>query len=425
MSEDIERKEDRGHEGSGGSSENPHHPSFSSSVAARLSDSTMSDYLRLHHEGFGETPFSPVDSLVLSALAYLDFSAYPYGDVGGAQQVPLIDILRFTDLDAMLTGGWIRASKDLPVFLDALVRCHRFADLTVSYHVNENAVVIEKQFAACTFGFDGGKAYYIAFQGTDGTFAGWKEDFNLSYRKIIPSQRSAERYVSGVLSALPRDARVFVGGHSKGGNLAEFAVATMDETSYGRIERVFNHDGPSFLAAPSPRIHEQHFKDKLLKTVPESSIFGMILEHRDDYAVVQSDATTGIFQHNPFTWLVDDTDFLYQEGLNASAAFFDETLDRWLKSVTPEQRERFIDAFYDIIASTTDSNTWQEFWEGGVVGTVAGVLRDGRNLDAETKEIIAHTIRNLGTVANATARERLKRFAARMRDAATAMPGGR
>ena len=60
-----------------------------------------------------------------------------------------------------------------------------------------------------------------------------------------------------------------------------------------------------------------------------------------------------------------------------------------------------------------------------MVGTVAGVLRDGRNLDAETKEIIAHTIRNLGAVANATARERLKRFAARMRDAATAMPGGR
>ena len=158
--------------------------------------------------------------------------------------------------------------------------------------------------------------------------------------------------------------------------------------------------------------------------MPESSIFGMVLEHRDDYAVVQSDAT-GIFQHNPFTWLVDDTDFLYQEGLNASAALFDETLDRWLKSVTPEQRERFIDTFYDLIASTTDSNTWQEFWEGGVVGTVAGVLRDGRNLDAETKEIIAHTIRNLATVTNATVRERLKRLAARVRDAAVAMPGGR
>ncbi|MFQ9742031.1 MAG: Mbeg1-like protein [Slackia sp.] len=207
------------------------------------------------------------------------------------------------------------------------------------YFVQEDAAAIEKQFCACTFSF-GGKTplYYLAFRGTDGTLAGWKEDFNLSYRKVIPSQRSAERYVSGVLSALPLDARIMVGGHSKGGNLAEFAAATVDETSYERIERIFNHDGPSFLNSPSPRFEEQHFKDKLDKTVPESSIFGMMLEHRDDFSVVQSQAT-GIFQHNPFSWLTCDDDFLYQESLNPSAAFFDQTLDRWLKSCTPEQRE--------------------------------------------------------------------------------------
>lgn len=389
------------------------HPSFSAAVAAPASLTTMVDYLRLHSEGFDETPFSPVDSLVISSLAYLDFDRYPYGDVHAGTYAPLIDVLRFTDLDSMLSGGWIRASRDLPVFLDALLRCHRFADLAIGYFVNENAAALEKQFSACTFSFDAGRSSYIAFRGTDGTFAGWKEDFNLSYRKIIPSQRSAERYLSGVLSALPSTCRVFVGGHSKGGNLAEFAAATVDESNFSRIERVFNHDGPSYLNAPSPRIYETRFKERLHKTVPESSIFGMILEHRDDYAVVQSDAT-GIFQHNPFTWLVDDVDFLYQDGLNASAALFDETLDRWLKSCTPEQRETFIDTFYELVVST-DATTWQEFQEGGLLGNVAGVLRDGRNLDAETKEIIAHTMRNLRTVANATVRERLRRFVDRMR----------
>ena len=109
-----------------------------------------------------------------------------------------------------------------------------------------------------------------------------------------------------------------------------------------------------------------------------------------------------------------------QDGLNAGAALFDETLDRWLKSCTPEQRETFIDTFYELVVST-DATTWQEFQEGGLIGNVAGVLRDGRNLDAETKEIIAHTMRNLRTVANETVRERLRNFVARMRSSG---PGG-
>lgn len=415
---ETEREQDRERDAAPAShaGKNARHPSFSSPAPSQPVVATMIDYLRRHEEGFDETPFTPVDSLVLSALAYLELDAYRFADVQGGKPVAIVDIVRFTDLDDMVSGGWIKASRDLPVFLDALLRCHRFADLTARYFVNENAAVIEKQFCACTFGFDGDRAHYLAFRGTDGTFAGWKEDFNLSYRKVIPSQRSAERYVSGVLSALPGDTRIFVGGHSKGGNLAEFAAATVDDSNYARIERVFNHDGPSFLNPPSPRIDAADFKEKLHKTVPESSIFGMILEQRDDYSVVQSDAS-GIFQHNPFTWLVDDTDFLYQEGLNASAALFDETLDRWLTSCTPEQRETFIDTFYDLIVST-DATTWQEFQEGGLIGNVAGVLRDGRNLDAATKEIIAHTMRNLRTVANATVRERLRGFIGRMRASA-------
>ena len=288
----------------------PRHPSLNTSLLSAAShEHTMVDYLKNHPQGFSEMPFNSVDSLILSTLSYLDLDSYPYEDVLGGDGVPVVDIVHFSEFESFLNGGWISASKELPAFVEALLRCRRFADLSVRYFVQEDAAAIEKQFCACTFSF-GGKTplYYLAFRGTDGTLAGWKEDFNLSYRKVIPSQRSAERYVSGVLSALPSDARIMVGGHSKGGNLAEFAAATVDETSYERIERIFNHDGPSFLNSPSPRFEEQHFKDKLDKTVPESSIFGMMLEHRDDFSVVQSQAT-GIFQHNPFSWLTCDDDF--------------------------------------------------------------------------------------------------------------------
>lgn len=54
-------------------------------------DSSMADYLHTTQAGFHETPFTPVDSLVLSTLSYLDFDAYPYSDVHGASFVPVIE----------------------------------------------------------------------------------------------------------------------------------------------------------------------------------------------------------------------------------------------------------------------------------------------------------------------------------------------
>lgn len=379
---------------------------------------TLIEYLHKRQESFDEIPFNPIDSLVLSALAYLNWDAYPYASVTTRERVPVIDILRFTPLENLLTAGWISDAKELPDFLEALVRNHRFADLSVSLFVNEVAATIEKQFCACTFTVHEGctqPVVYLAFRGTDGTLAGWKEDFNLSYRTVIPSQITATRYVSGVLSAFPTQQHIVVGGHSKGGNLAEYAAVTIDGTGYERISRVFNHDGPSFLKAPSPRITQTDFLEKLHKTVPESSIFGMILEHRDDYLVVKSDAT-GPYQHKPFTWLVDETDFLYQEELNASAQFFDTAIDRWLRSCTPEQRERFIDTIYELIISS-DATSWKDFQES-LPSNIARLAREGRNLDAATKEVLMLTLRKLAGVANATVRESARDMIDRIRTAA-------
>ena len=192
----------------------------------------------------------------------------------------------------------------------------------------------------------------LAFRGTDGSFAGWKEDFNLCFKEVIPSQRAAAAYLSGVASAV--EGPLVACGHSKGGNLAEFAALVVDEGAYARLAGVYNHDGPSFLDDPSPRIHDGRFATLLHKTVPESSAFGMILERRPDYRVVQSSALS-VFQHEPFSWQVDGDDFVYQDALNRAAVFFDEALDAWLRGKTPAERERFIDTIYELFASTEAS----------------------------------------------------------------------
>ena len=167
---------------------------------------------------------------------------------------------------------------------------------------------------------------------------------------------------------------------------------------------MFNHDGPSFLDDPSPRIDDDRFHALLHKTVPESSAFCMILERRADYRVVRSSAMS-VFQHEPFTWLTEDDDFVYQEALNPSAVFFDEALDAWLRSKAPDERERFIDAIYDLLAST-EASTWSEFQEKLFANT-RRMLGARTKLDAETKRFIWQTLGSLGGILK---NETVKRF---------------
>ena len=219
---------------------------------------------------------------------------------------------------------------------------------------------------------------------------------------MIPSQCTAAAYLSGVASALA--CPLIVGGHSKGGNLAEYAALVADESAFERLRGVFNHDGPSFLDDPSPRIDDDRFHALLHKTVPESSAFGMILERRADYRVVRSSAMS-VFQHEPFTWLTEDDDFVYQEALNPSAVFFDEALDAWLRSKAPDERERFIDTIYELFAST-EAGTWSEF-QTKLFANTRQLLGARSKLDAETKSFIWQTLGSLGGILKD---ETVKRF---------------
>lgn len=361
-------------------------------------------YMAEEQRTFAESPFNPVDSLVFSTLAYLNYEEGFEAGASSAGGVLLHDVIALGDWDALTARNWMADAKDTRAFMQAAMASRRLRSVRVAFYANERSNVVEKQFSAVTLYFpaQGGEAAYLSFRGTDGSFAGWKEDFNLCFKNVIPSQRAAAAYLSGVASACR--CPLVIGGHSKGGNLAEYAALVADEEAFARIEGVYNHDGPSFLEDPSPRACEARFAELLHKTVPESSAFGMILERRADYRVVRSSAMS-VFQHEPFTWQTEGSDFAYQEALNPSAAFFDDTLDAWLRSKTTEERERFIEAIYELFCAT-DASTWSEFQEKLLANT-RRMLGQGSRLDAETKSFIWQTLGSLGGVLK---QETLKRF---------------
>ncbi len=341
---------------------------------------------------------------MLSTLAYFNYEVVPQFDTGSTDGALLHDVLMMSDWKALTAGCWMEDSKETRAFLHVLSASRRFRDVRVAFYVNEHSHAVEKQFSAVTFLIPSEHELmvYLAFRGTDGSFAGWKEDFNMCFKEVIPSQQSAVAYVSGVASAY--HSTLMLGGHSKGGNLAEYAALVTDQVVYERIAAVYNHDGPSFLSDPSPRISTPHFTKLLHKTVPESSAYGMIWQRRGDYRFVCSSAMS-VFQHEPFTWLVRNSAFVYQDELNPSAAFFDETLDTWLQTKTTDERERFIDTIYELFVST-EANNWSEFQTKIFVNTKQ-IVGSGSRLDAETKSFIWQTIVSLGSIVT---RETIKRF---------------
>ncbi len=352
---------------------------------------TIVEYLHKQRASLEDVPLSDVDSIILATIAYFNFENGTLARTMPTELVPLpIAICGIAHKD-LFGGIWLeRMGGD--EFLAALLTSPRFMDLNVGYYVNEVSGHFEKQFAACTFFFPDGSAY-AAFRGTDNSLAGWKEDFNLTFMEEVPSQISARTYLEDIAGTDP--AHLYVGGHSKGGNLAEYAALTCREQTFAKVERVFNHDGPGFAFKASKRIDEPAYKAKLSKTVPESSVFGMLMESRADYRVVQS---TGVLfaQHASTHWVVENGDFVEVGKISPEAAILSSTMNSWAKSYEPEKRELFIDAVYDIFCAA-DADTWRELSENpsGAALAMAGAVA---KLPADMRMTLLHMVRDLAPI---------------------------
>jgi len=319
------------------------------------------DDLRTRFVTLDEDPFNEVDSLVLSQLAYACMPGnMPRWDGGGADDaggddadsaaipmVPVRDMLRAECYDAMFGRVW---SPQLNVdLLRAVCENPRWRALRVGAYVDEFDAASTKQFSACVFDVGDG-ALYVAFRGTDSSIVGWKEDFTMAFRRPVASQSAAVRYLADV--ACRWNGPLMAGGHSKGGNLAVYAATSMPDDVASRITAVYSHDGPgfdeAFLESPEYRL----ISAKVHKSVPESSVIGMLFEQREQaaagYEVVTSDGL-GIMQHFALNWQVRDGRFVHADGLTGGARYAARTLNDWMARYDDERRRLFIENLFAIL----------------------------------------------------------------------------
>lgn len=336
---------------------------------------------------FSVKEFGEVDSLILSQFSYLFFDGIVPGLKDDKDAVPIKDTFLAERFASMLHN--VRVPDDNKRLLAALSSNPRYRNVGMNYYVNEIDIAAEKQFSAVSFLLDRNTAY-IAFRGTDASLVGWKEDFNMAFLSEVPSQARAVQYLEKVSQHLPYD--LIVGGHSKGGNLAVYSAMMCCPALQRRIAAVYSHDGPGFHDHILKSTHYQRIKDRVHKTVPQSSVIGMLLETQEDYTVVKSNRS-GMMQHDPFSWEIGEDGFHQLQHITSRSQFLDKTLHDWLLKLPETDRERFVDTLYKVIAAS-NAATIAELQQIRL-RDIKTMLAVAGNIDTETRKFLFNTVKSL------------------------------
>ena len=345
------------------------------------------DYAEQQLHTFLEEPFNPVDSLVLSQFAYVHFNDVVPKAGEGRPDILLKDLFRAENFNTMYHN--VRDIESNRRFLTALSASPRFRNIRMNDYADQFDPEKEEQFSAVTYFLEDGSCY-VAFRGTDSTFVGWKEDFNMAFVSPVPSQMSAVRYLNN--AARRSNQGIRVGGHSKGGNLAVYAATYCRTDVQAAILDIYSHDGPGFKEDIFSTPDYLAVQGRVHKTLPQSSIVGMLLQNQEKYQVVQSNRF-GIMQHDPFSWSVEERDFTYVSQITSGAAYMNKTLNSWLASLSDEEREQFVDILYRIISDAGIGSLRELSEESGK--KMAAILQATKEVDSESRKYLLQTVKAL------------------------------
>ena len=169
------------------------------------------------------SPFNEVDGLILAELSFINFEGIvPPPELG--RGVPLRDAAGtyFARHNGQEIDMGVLVPGRIPDLMCRMAHSVRFGGMLLNGYCELMDDAREQQFAALTVELGDG-SIYLSYRGTDDTIVGWKEDLNMGYLEVIPSQTRALEYLGRMTRQYP-DAKLRIGGHSKGGNLAVYSA---------------------------------------------------------------------------------------------------------------------------------------------------------------------------------------------------------
>lgn len=362
----------------------------------------MSYVKRNQKSTFEALPFNEVDALVLSQFIYLKLDGVIPSVSEKKESVYLYEIADSLDYEKVFMDE--RYRKDNKELFKTMLESKRFRRMRMNYFSDITSVLAETQFSAMTVFLEGGPTVVI-YRGTDETMVGWKEDFNMIFKEPVTGQSLSAMYLQQVSQLF--EGRFIVTGHSKGGNFAIYSSMNIEEPVQNRIEKVYSFDSPGFRPEILESIDFNKIKDRIIKYLPHSSIFGVLLQSKETYQIVEC-FSIGVLQHNPYNWQVSENEFKKVDKLDPGSVFLNETYNEWLYSLSDEELQAYSEIWYKIMQDANITTMLQFTKEPGKA--LISLIDAIKETDDKTKEMAKNLAHGLIEVAKENVRYYAKKY---------------
>ncbi len=339
------------------------------------------DYIKWRGDlNFAQSPMNEIDALIFCELSYIFFEGIvpETPDEGYVTLAEAAEVFfeRNAGLDEIRLGELV-PKEIVPLFRMA-ASSKRFSEIPIAHFVNVIDDETVEQFSAISF-FPNDDSVFIAYRGTDDSITGWREDFRMAFLTPVPAQKHAEEYL---LKAAANAKTIYVGGHSKGGNLALWAAMNSPDEIAERIDKIYNFDGPGFLDNVWEGANYERIADKISTVIPTGSIVGLLLKYDKNYRVTKSSAKNYLYQHDALTWEVEGVEFVCDEDVAPDVKRANEIVGKWIYSMEPDDRRAFVEGFFDILCSTS-AKTVTDLAENR-----SAVIKAFSSIEPETKQAL-------------------------------------
>lgn len=360
-------------------------------------------YVKRQRENtFADVPFNEVDALVLSQFIYLKLDGLIPTTSEKKEDIYFYELANNLDYEKVFMDE--RYRKDNTELFEAMAESKRFRRMRMNYFSDITSVLAETQFSAMTVFLEDGPAVVI-YRGTDETMVGWKEDFNMSFKEPVTGQSLSALYLQQVSQLFEGD--FLVTGHSKGGNFAVYASMNVKDEIQNRIEKVYSFDSPGFRPEILESVDFNKIKDRIVKYLPHSSIFGMLLQSKESYQVVEC-FSIGVLQHNPYNWQVSGNEFKKVDKLDRGSVFINETYNEWLYGLSDEELHAYSEIWYKVMQDANITTMLQFTKEPGKA--LISLIDAIRETDDKTKEMAKALAHGLIEVARENIRYYAKKY---------------
>ena len=348
---------------------------------------TIRDYIKKYGKyTFLEKEFNEVDNVILSALSYVKFKGIVPGIGKGTIRLSEASDIFFSKYKRTDITSSILAVRKASYLLKELAKSKRYKDLILlNYEYKLSSSI---QFGALTIKLPNNRMY-ISFEGTDSYISGWKEDFLMYSTFPVDAQKEAINYINKVVSIF--GPRVYIGGHSKGGNLALVSSMYCKRYVLNKIVKIYSNDGPGLREKEYLSFRYNFIRNKYVHIIPEEGVVGLLYRNEDNYVIIKS-SNKKFFQHDLNTWLVNGDKF-YRGKMSTFSKRFGKTINTWLDNMTMEGTKKVLNLLSLILEKAEVKDLMEIKKEK--LKKIIKIYKEAKNIDPESKKLLSDCFKDL------------------------------